>query len=92
MDMLACGHAEIARWNARLNAAYRTLLRRSSPSQLLELRAEQRRWLSRHIATTRRLASAPDNGSAAFLDSQRFELSDLSERTRALEERVANSR
>jgi uncharacterized protein YecT (DUF1311 family) len=92
VKMLQCGHAEIMRWDARLNSAYRKLLQQSSPTQRSALRSEQRRWLSRHIATTKRLASAPDNGSSAFLDSQRFELSDLSERTRRLEDRLAGIR
>ena len=86
--MLECGAQEIARWDARLNAAYRTVLAHATPAGRTSLRAAQRAWLEHHRAETRRLAGAADGGSMAFLDSQVFELSDLQQRTEVLEQRA----
>ena len=86
--MLDCGKAEIGKWDARLNAAYRTLLQRSADKMRTQLQQEQRTWLKHHLSETHRLATNPDNGSLAFLDSQSFELDDLVQRTSQLEKRV----
>lgn len=86
--ILDCGHVEIAKWDRRLNSAYRTLLKRERGTVRAKLQREQRSWLKHHLGETERLAADPDNGSAAFLDSQAFELDDLSRRTLELEKRV----
>jgi uncharacterized protein YecT (DUF1311 family) len=86
--MLDCGKAEIDKWDARLNAAYQTLLHRSEGKERAQLQREQRAWLKHHLSETHRLAVDPNNGSVAFLESQAFELQDLSDRTLALEKRV----
>ncbi|WP_315727510.1 MULTISPECIES: lysozyme inhibitor LprI family protein [unclassified Bradyrhizobium] len=86
--MLDCGKAEIGKWDARLNAAYQTLLHRSADKMRAQLQQEQRVWLKQHLSKIRRLATDPNNGSVAFLDSQSFELDDLVERTLQLEKRV----
>ncbi|WP_348642961.1 hypothetical protein [Mesorhizobium sp. B2-3-12] len=52
------------------------------------MQREQRAWLKQHLREAHRLAADPNNGSAAFLDSQGFELDDLSVRTTELEKRV----
>lgn len=90
--MLNCGRQDIARWDMRLNAAYQRLLKTLGPSDKARFRAEQRAWLSQHLRETRRLASNPDEGSVAFLQSQSFELQDLSARAVALEKRLAERR
>jgi uncharacterized protein YecT (DUF1311 family) len=86
--MLDCGHAEIASWDRRLNSAYQTLLKREKGAARAKLQREQRNWLARHLSETAQLAADPNNGSVAFLDSQAFELDDLSSRTLELEKRV----
>ncbi|MCW5692862.1 MAG: DUF1311 domain-containing protein [Pseudolabrys sp.] len=86
--MLACGHAEIARWDKRLNLAYQALMHESGHAAQARLRAEQRAWLRHHQNETHRLAAAPTAGSGAFMASQDFELSDIETRTLALEERL----
>lgn len=86
--MLDCGKAEIDKWDARLNAAYQILLHRSADKMRTQLQQEQRAWLKHHLSETRRLATDPNNGSVAFLDSQSFELDDLVKRTLQLEKRV----
>jgi uncharacterized protein YecT (DUF1311 family) len=86
--MLDCGAQEIARWDLRLNAAYRILMEALPPPARARLQIEERAWLGHHRAETRRLADAPDNGSAAFLASQAFELADLQQRTQDLERRA----
>jgi uncharacterized protein YecT (DUF1311 family) len=86
--MLDCGHVEIGRWDRRLNSAYQTLLKRQKGPAKAKLQREQRTWLRHHLRETGRLAADPDNGSVAFLDSQAFELDDLSRRTLELEKRV----
>jgi uncharacterized protein YecT (DUF1311 family) len=88
--MLDCGRQEIGRWDGRLNAAYQALLKTLPPSDKARLRIEQRAWLARHLRETRRLAADPDEGSVAFLQSQDFELQDLSARTIELERRLAH--
>ena len=87
-EMLDCGKAEIAKWDARLNAAYQTLLHRQSGAGRAKLQAEQKAWLRHHLQETHRLASDPDTGSGAFMLSQGFELDDITKRTLALERRV----
>ncbi|MBN9219485.1 MAG: DUF1311 domain-containing protein [Mesorhizobium sp.] len=86
--MLDCGKTEIDKFDARLNAAYNTLMQREHGPERARLQREQRAWLKRHLRETHRLAADPNNGSAAFLDSQGFELDDLSARTIELEKRV----
>jgi uncharacterized protein YecT (DUF1311 family) len=86
--MLDCGHAEIAKWDIRLNAAYRALMNSGNPADQAHLRLEQRAWLKHHLSETHRLAADPDAGSGAFLVSQDFELDDLKARTLVLEKRV----
>jgi uncharacterized protein YecT (DUF1311 family) len=86
--MLDCGHAEIDRWDRRLNSAYQKLLKREKGAARVKLQREQRDWLKRHLRETERLAADPNNGSVAFLDSQAFELDDLSSRTLELEKRL----
>ncbi|QDB99128.1 lysozyme inhibitor LprI family protein [Mesorhizobium sp. 8] len=86
--MLDCGHAEIGKWDRRLNSAYQTLLKRQKGAARSKLQREQRGWLKHHLSETERLAADPNNGSVAFLDSQAFELDDLSSRTLELEKRV----
>ncbi len=86
--MLDCGKAEIDKWDARLNAAYQTLLHRSADEMRTQLQQEQRAWLKHHLSETRRLATDPNNGSIAFIDLQSFELDDLVKRTLQLEKRV----
>jgi len=86
--MLDCGKAEIDKWDVRLNAAYQTLLHTSKGKDRAQLQREQRIWLKHHLTETNRLAADPNNGSVAFLDSQAFELQDLSDRTLALEKHV----
>ena len=86
--MLDCGKAEIGKWDPRLNAAYQTLLHRLEGTDRAQLQQEQRAWLKHHLSETHRLAVNPNNGSAAFLDSQSFELDDLIKRTLLLEKRV----
>ena len=71
-----------------LNAAYNTLMHREHGAERTRLQREQRAWLKHHLRETHRLAADPDNGSAAFLSSQGFELDDLSARTAELEKRV----
>lgn len=90
--MLACGHAEIAKWDKRLNVAYRALMHKGSAADHARLRAEQRAWLKHHQRETHRLAAAPDVGSGAFMTSQDFELSDIETRTLALEKRLRDRR
>jgi uncharacterized protein YecT (DUF1311 family) len=90
--MLDCGKVEIDKWDARLNAAYSTLLHNSKGEDRAHLQSEQRAWLKHHLSETHRLAVNPNNGSAAFIDSQSFELNDLSERTLTLEKRVRMAR
>jgi uncharacterized protein YecT (DUF1311 family) len=87
-EMLDCGKTEIDRWNKRLNAAYEALMRKGTHAEQTRLRREQRAWLQHHLAQTHRLAVDPNNGSVAFLDSQAFELADLSARVLTLENRV----
>ncbi|ESY68086.1 MULTISPECIES: lysozyme inhibitor LprI family protein [Mesorhizobium] len=87
-EMLDCGKVEIDKFDARLNAAYNTLMRREHGPERARLQREQRAWLKHHLQETHRLATDPDNGSAAFLTSQGFELDDLSARTVELEKRV----
>ncbi|MGN6146439.1 MAG: lysozyme inhibitor LprI family protein [Mesorhizobium sp.] len=86
--MLDCGHAEIGKWDRRLNIAYQTLLKRQKGAARSKLQREQRGWLKHYLSETERLAADPNNGSVAFLDSQAFELDDLSSRTLELEKRV----
>jgi uncharacterized protein YecT (DUF1311 family) len=90
--MLDCGKVEIDKWDARLNSAYATLLHNSKGEDRVHLQGEQRTWLKHHLSETHRLAVNPNNGSAAFIDSQDFELHDLSERTLTLEKRVRMER
>jgi uncharacterized protein YecT (DUF1311 family) len=90
--MLDCGKVEIGKWDALLNAAYATLLHNSKGEDRAHLQSEQRAWLKHHLSETHRLAVNPNNGSAAFIDSQAFELHDLSERTLTLEKRVRMAR
>lgn len=92
MAMLQCGGAEIARVDARMNLVYRRLLSTMPRTAAARLRTEQRAWLRRHVRETRRLAGDPNNGSMALIDSQRFELQDLGERTQALERMLAQHR
>lgn len=87
--MLACGKAEIDRWDPRLNAAYRALMAKASPQAKKQLQAEQRAWLSHHLNETHRLAADPNTGSGALMLSQNFELDDLKKRTLELEARMA---
>ena len=70
----------------------RRQLDRDSRAERTGLQREQRAWLKHHLAETARLAADPDNGSVAFLDSQSFELDDLSKRTLELEARVHRDR
>ncbi|MBE1707539.1 MULTISPECIES: lysozyme inhibitor LprI family protein [Mesorhizobium] len=86
--MLDCGKTEIDKFDARLNTAYNTLMHREHGPERARLQREQRAWLKHHLRETHRLAADPDNGSAAFLTSQSFELDDLSARTAELEKRV----
>lgn len=86
--ILECGKAEIGKWDARLNAAYQTLLHRSADETRAQLQQEQRTWLKYHLNETHRLAADPNNGTLAFLESQSFELDDLVKRTLQLEKRV----
>ena len=86
--MLDCGKTEIDKFDARLNAAYNTLLHREHGPQRARLQREQRTWLKHHLRETHRLAADPDNGEGAFFTSQGFELDDLSARTAELEKRV----
>jgi len=86
--MLDCGKVEIDKFDARLNAAYNTLMHREQGPQRARLQREQRAWLKHHLREAHRLAADPNNGSAAFLTSQSFELDDLSARTAELEKRV----
>ena len=88
--MLDCGKTEIGKWDRRLNSAYQTLLKREAGAARAKLQKEQRDWLKHHLGETERLAADPNNGSVAFLDSQAFELDDLSSRTLELEKRVRN--
>ena len=90
-EMLDCGKTEIDKFDARLNAAYNTLMHREQGPQRARLQREQRAWLKHHLRETHRLAADPNNGSAAFLTSQGFELDDLSARTAELEKRVQQS-
>ncbi|TIP38265.1 MAG: DUF1311 domain-containing protein [Mesorhizobium sp.] len=83
--MLDCGKIEIDKFDARLNAAYNTLIHRRHGPERARLQREQRAWLKHHLQETRRLAADPNNGSAALLDSQGFE---LSTRTVELEKRA----
>jgi uncharacterized protein YecT (DUF1311 family) len=87
-EMLDCGKAEIGKWDARLNAAYQTLLHRESGAGRTRLQTEQKAWLRHHLKETHRLAADPDTGSGAFMLSQGFELDDITKRTLALEQRV----
>lgn len=89
--MLDCGKAEIGKWDARLNAAYQTLLHRETGAGRTRLQAEQKAWLRHHLKETHRLAVDPDTGSGAFMLSQGFELDDITKRTLALEQRVRDS-
>ncbi|OCC06969.1 hypothetical protein BA190_01740 [Labrys sp. WJW] len=89
-NMLECGKAEIAKWDSRLNIAYRALLHREGGSKRIKLQAEQKAWLVHHLSETKRLASDPDTGSGAFMISQNFELDDIAKRTLELEKRVRN--
>ncbi|HVV42932.1 MAG TPA: lysozyme inhibitor LprI family protein [Nitrobacter sp.] len=91
-EMLKCGKAQIDKWDARLNAAYKTLMLHEHGAGRARLQREQRAWLKHHLRETRRLAVDPNNGSVAFLDSQAFELDDLSTRTLELEKRVQQDR
>lgn len=86
--MLDCGKVEIDKWDARLNAAYQTLLHRESGAGRARLQAEQKAWLRHHLKETHRIAVDPDTGSGAFMLSQGFELDDITKRTLALEQRV----
>ena len=86
--MLDCGKVEIDKFDARLNAAYNTLMRREHGTERARLQREQRAWLKHHLRETHRLAADPDNGEGAFFTSQGFELDDLSARTAELEKRV----
>ena len=87
-EMLDCGKTEIDKFDARLNAAYNTLMHREQGPQRARLQREQHAWLKHHLREAHRLAADPNNGSAAFLTSQSFELDDLSARTAELEKRV----
>ena len=71
-----------------MNTAYSTLLHNAKGEDRAHLQSEQRAWLKHHLSETHGLAVNPNNGSAAFIDSQAFELQDLSERTLTLEKRV----
>ncbi|UGA46511.1 lysozyme inhibitor LprI family protein [Bradyrhizobium quebecense] len=86
--MLDCGKAEIDKWDTRLNSAYQVLLAKSKGEAHAQLQTEQRAWLKHHLSETHRLAADPDNGSVAFLDSQAFELKDITDRTLLLERRA----
>ncbi|WP_456670993.1 lysozyme inhibitor LprI family protein [Bradyrhizobium sp. USDA 3240] len=86
--MLDCGKAAIEKWDVRLNAAYQALLAKSKGEAHAQLQTEQRTWLKHHLGETHRLAVDPNNGSVAFLDSQAFELQDISDRTLLLEKRA----
>ncbi|HEX7935083.1 MAG TPA: lysozyme inhibitor LprI family protein [Paraburkholderia sp.] len=86
--MLDCGKAAIAQWDIRLNVAYQALLAKSKGAAHAQLQTEQRAWLKHHLGETHRLAADPNNGSVAFLDSQAFELQDISDRTLLLEKRA----
>ncbi|TPN75016.1 DUF1311 domain-containing protein [Mesorhizobium sp. CU2] len=89
--MLDCGKAEVDRWDARLNAAYQTLLHRENGVKRQRLQAEQKAWLRHHLKETRRIAADPDTGSGALMLSQGFELDDITKRTLILEGRVRDS-
>jgi uncharacterized protein YecT (DUF1311 family) len=91
-EMLKCGKVEIDKWDARLNTAYKTLMDRKRGSEHTQLQREQRAWLKHHLSEVSRLAADPNNGSMAFLESQSFELDDLSARTLELEKRVQQHR
>lgn len=90
--MLACGKAEIDKWDTRLNTAYQALLATSTGEAHAQLQTEQRAWLKHHLSETHRLAEDPNNGSVAFLDSQAFELKDIADRTLVLEKRAHDLR
>ncbi|MGY4478918.1 lysozyme inhibitor LprI family protein [Bradyrhizobium sp. USDA 3364] len=90
--MLDCGKTEIDKWDTRLNTAYQALLASSKGEAHAQLLTEQRAWLKHHLSETHRLAADPNNGSAAFLDSQAFELKDIADRTLLLEKRAEGSR
>lgn len=91
-EMLKCGKAEIDKWDVRLNAAYKTLMDRMHGSGRTRFQNEQRAWLKHHLKEVNRLAADPNNGSMAFIESQSFELDDLSARTLELEKRVRQQR
>ncbi|UGY02779.1 lysozyme inhibitor LprI family protein [Bradyrhizobium quebecense] len=90
--MLDCGKAAIEQWDTRLNTAYQALLAKSKGEAHAQLQTEQRAWLKHHLSETHRLAADPNNGSVAFLDSQAFELKDITDRTLLLEKRANASR
>lgn len=90
-EMLKCGKVEIDKFDARLNATYNMLMHREHGLERAQLQREQRAWLKHHLQETHRLAADPNNGSAAFLDSQGFELEDLTARTLELEKRVGKN-
>ncbi|WP_456762980.1 lysozyme inhibitor LprI family protein [Bradyrhizobium sp. USDA 4011] len=83
---------KIHKWETRLNTAYRALLASSKGDAHAQLLTEQRAWLKHHLSETHRLAADPNNGSVAFLDSQAFELNDITDRTLVLERRAHGSR
>lgn len=91
-EMLKCGQVEIDKFDTRLNAAYNILTDRKHGAERLRLQGEQRAWLKHHLQEAHRLAADPNDGSAALLVSQGFELDDLTARTLELEKRVGQNR
>ena len=69
--MLDCGKTEIDKFDARLNAAYNTLMQREHGAERARLQREQRAWLKHHLRETHRLAAVRDNGEAAPLHISR---------------------
>ncbi|HEX8048519.1 lysozyme inhibitor LprI family protein [Rhizobium sp.] len=90
-EMLKCGQVEIDKFDARLNAAYNILIHREHGAERVRLQGEQRAWLKHHLQEGHRLAADPNDGSAASLVSQGFELDDLTARTVELEKRVGQN-
>ena len=57
-EMLDCGKTEIDKFDARLNAAYNTLMHRELGPQRARLQREQRAWL-RNIICGKRIVLPP---------------------------------
>ncbi len=88
-SMLECADAEIALQDARLNKAYRALLKESSAKRQKQLRDVQRLWIAYRKANCD-FYEDPDKGTSAAISASSCYLSLLAARATELENLLEN--